>query len=180
MGRKIRISRRRKNMKLYEIADIYLNLIEAIENEELPEDAVADTLEAVTAELEDKADNIACMMKQLNAEAEAIREEEKRLAKRRQTKERVAERCKQYLSDMLLKVGIDKMETVRNKITFRKSESVEIDECEFFNWVDMNARHDLLSYSAPTANKTEIKKALKDGAEIEGAVLRINSNIQIK
>ena len=167
-------------MKLYEIANEYLALIEAIENEELPEEAIADTLEAITAELEDKADNIACMMKQLSAEAEAIREEEKRLAKRRQVKEKAAERCKQYLSDMLLRVGIDKMETVRNKITFRKSEPLDIDDAVFFKWANENGRFDLLTYSAPTANKTEIKKAIKDGAEIVGAVLRVNQNIQIK
>lgn len=167
-------------MKLYEIADIYLNLIEAIENEELPEEAVADTLEAITAELEEKADNIACMMKQLNAEADAIREEEKRLAKRRQTKEKVAERCKQYLSDMLLKVGIDKVETVRNKITFRKSEPLDINDEVFFKWATANGRCDLLSYSAPTANKTEIKKAIKSGVKIEGAEIRTVQNIQIK
>ena len=166
-------------MKLYEIANEYLALVEAIENEEIPEEAVADTLEAITAEIEDKADNIACLMKSLNAEALAIREEEKRLAKRRQAKERVAERCKEYLSDMLQKVGIDKVETTRNKITFRKSEAVEVDEVAFINWA-MTNRDDLLTYSAPTANKTEIKKALKDGAEIVGAVLRVNQNIQIK
>lgn len=167
-------------MKLYEIANEYLALVEAIENEELPEEAVADTLEAITAEIEDKADNIACLMKSLNAEAEAIREEEKRLAKRRQAKERVAERCKQYLSDMLLKVGIDKMETARNKITFRKSEPLDINDEVFFKWAKDNGRFDLLSYSAPTANKTEIKKAIKNGTVIEGAVIRIAQNIQIK
>ena len=166
-------------MKLYEIANEYLALVEAIENEELPEDAIADTLEAITAEIEDKADNIACLMKTLNAEALAIREEEKKLAKRRQAKERVAERCKEYLSYMLQKVGIGSMETTRNKITFRKSEAVEVDEEAFINWA-MTNRDDLLTYSAPTANKTEIKKALKDGVEIVGAVLRVNQNIQIK
>ena len=166
-------------MKLYEIANEYLALVEAIENEEIPEEAVADTLEAITAEIEDKADNIACLMKSLNAEALAIREEEKRLAERRKSKERVAERCKQYLSDVLQKASIDKVETARNKITFRKSESVEVDEESFLSWA-MTNRDDLLIYSAPTANKTEIKKALKDGVEIVGAVLRVNQNIQLK
>lgn len=167
-------------MKLYEIANEYLALVEAIENEELPEEAVADTLEAITAEIEDKADNIACLMKSLNAEAEAIREEEKRLAKRRQAKERVAERLKGYISETLQRAGIASVETARNKITFRKSESVEINDEVFFKWANENGRFDLLSYSAPTANKTEIKKTLKEGAGIEGAVLRINQNIQIK
>lgn len=167
-------------MKLYEIANDYLALVEAIENEEIPEEAIADTLEAITAEFEDKADNIACLMKSLNAEALAIREEEKKLAKRRQQKERVAERLKEYLSDTLQRAGIASVETTRNKITFRKSEPLDINDEVFFKWATDNGRFDLLSYSAPTANKTEIKKAIKNGTVIEGAEIRTVQNIQIK
>ena len=165
-------------MKLYEIANDYLTLVQAIENEEIPEEAIADTLEAITAELEVKADNIACLLKTLNAEAFAIREEEKRLAERRKAKERVAERLKQYLSDTLQRASIDKVETARNKISFRKSESVEVDDEAFIKWA-LAFRDDLLIYTA-TANKTEIKKAIKDGYEIVGAELRVKQNIQIK
>lgn len=166
-------------MKLYELANDYLALINAIENDELPEEAIADTLEAIESCIEEKADSIACLMKNLDAECKAIKAEEERLAERRKAKEKSIERMKQYLSESLQSAGIDKVETARNRITFRKSESVEVDEDAFIKWAEVN-RDDLLTYSAPKVNKTEVKKALKSGAEIVGAELRINQNIQIK
>ena len=166
-------------MKLYELTNDYLALMQAIDNDELPEEAIKDTLEAITAGIEEKADSIACLLKNLDAECKAIKAEEERLAERRKSKEKSIERIKQYLSETLQIAGIDKVETARNRITFRKSESVEVNEDAFIAWAQSN-RDDLLKYSAPTADKTAIKKALKDGAEIIGAELRINQNIQIK
>lgn len=166
-------------MKLYELTNDYIALMQAIDDDELPEECIADTLEAITGEIEVKADNIACMLKNLEADITAIKSEETKLAVRRKTKERAYESLKQYLSLALQSMSIDKVETSRNKITFRKSESVELDEEAFISWAQEN-RDDLLTYSAPTANKTEIKKLLKGGAEIVGAQLISKQNIQIK
>lgn len=165
-------------MKLYEIANDYLALMQAIDDEEIPEEAIADTLEAITGEIEVKADNIACLLKNIDADVKAIKEEEKRLAERRKAKEKAHERLKQYLSDVLQRTGINKIETARNNISFRKSESVEVDE-SFIAWA-VEYRDDLIKFGEPTADKTAIKKALKDGAEIVGAQLVVNQNIQIK
>jgi hypothetical protein len=165
-------------MKLYELANDYMDLMQAIEDGEIPEDAIADTLEAVKGEIEVKADNIACMLKNLEADAKAIKAEEERLAERRKAKEKTHGRIKQYLSNMLQNMGIGEVETARNKITFRKSESVDVDD-NFVCWA-AEFRDDLLTFTPPTANKTAIKKALKDGAEIPGVQLITNQNIQIK
>jgi hypothetical protein len=167
-------------MKLYELTNDYLAFMQAIDNDEIPEEAIADTLEAITASIEEKADSIACLLKNLDAECIAIKAEEQRLAERRKAKEKAHERIKQYLSETLQNAGIDKIETARNRITFRKSEKVEICDADaFFEWASFY-RDDLLTYSDPKANLTEIKRALKDGAEVVGAELRINQNIQIK
>ena len=53
-------------MKLYEIANDYLALLQAIDEGEIPEEAIADTLEAIEGEIEFKADNLACVLKTLN------------------------------------------------------------------------------------------------------------------
>lgn len=166
-------------MKLYELSIDYIALMQAIDNDELPEECIADTLEAIKGEIEIKADNIACMLKNIEADITAIKAEEKRLAERRKAKENMLERLKQYLSDTLQQMNIDKVETARNIISFRKSESVELDEDNFITWAQNN-RDDLLTFSTPSANKTEIKKALKSGAEIVGARLISKKNIQIK
>ena len=167
-------------MKLYEIANEYLSLMQAIDNDEIPEEAIADTLEAIVGEIEVKADNIACLLKNTEADIAAIKAEETRLAERREAKEKAHERLKQYLSDVLMQTGIDKLETARNKITFRKSEKVEIVDHDAFFEFACTHRSDLLTYTAPKENKTAIKRALKDGVEIVGAELRVNQNIQIK
>jgi hypothetical protein len=166
-------------MKLYELANDYIALLLAIDEEDIPEEAITDTLEAIKGDVEVKADNIACMLKNLLAESEAIRAEEIRLAERRRAKEKAYDRLKEYLSNVLQQMDITKVETARNKITFRKSESVELNEEAFIKWASEN-RDDLLTYAEPKANKTEIKKALKDGAEIVGAQLVTKQNINIK
>jgi hypothetical protein len=167
-------------MTLYELTKDYMDLLFAIDNEEIPEEAITDTLEAITASIEEKADNIACMLKGLEAEAQAIRAEELRLAERRKAKERAYEKIKAYLSEELLKANITAVDTARNKITFRKSESVHIsNEDAFIAWAILN-RDDLISYGKATPNRTAIKKALNGGAVIDGAELRVNQNIQLK
>lgn len=165
-------------MKLYEIAKDYLSFMEAIENEEIPEEAIADTLEAIEEEIEIKADNIACILKSLEAEATALKAEETKLAERRKAKERTYDRLKQYLSDTLQAIGLYKMESARNKISFRKSEAVEVAD-GFIEWAKEN-REDLLTYAQPNANLTAIKNLLKDGEEVAGAQLITKQNIQIK
>lgn len=167
-------------MKLYEISALYKSFIEAIENDEIPSEAIADTLESITAEIEDKADNIACLIKNLKAEAEAIKAEEQNLAKRRKSKESRIEWLKSYLTDNLTANGLTELETARNKITFRASEGVVFDdENSFIEWA-MKNNGELLSYKAPTVNKTEIKKAMASGIELDGVRLESRQNIQIK
>ena len=167
-------------MTLYEIATEYQSFIEAVENGEIPEEAIDDTLESIQALLEDKADNVACVIKNLNAEAEAIKAEETRLAERRKQKEATVDRLKTYLADMLTKSGYTKLETARNKMSFRKSEVVTIEnEAEFIEWA-MNENRDFLTFKAPTISKTALKKALSEGQAIEGVCIETKANLQIK
>lgn len=165
-------------MKLYEIENEYLSLLEAIENGEIPDECIADTLEAVKGEIEVKADNIACMLKTLNAEIVAISAEELKLRERKRIKEAVHDRLKAYLAATLQRLDIEKIETARNVISFRKSEAVEVSE-GFVDWAVKN-RDDLVTYGKPKANLTEIKNILKGGGVIEGAQLVVRQNMQIK
>ena len=167
-------------MKLYELANDYMAFMAAIDADEIPEEAIHDTLEAITGSIEDKADNIACILKNLEAEVAAIKAEEDRLKERRRAKEAAYDRLKQYLSNALQIAGMMKVETARNKITFRKSEKVVCDEERFFAWAMADNRDDLLTYSAPKANLTAIKAAIKEGSEIVGAEICVSHNIQIK
>lgn len=166
-------------MRLYELAANYQSFINAVESGEIPEDAIADTLESITATLEEKADNTACVIKNMTAEIDALRAEERNLAERRKVKENQVKRLREYLSNALIQSGYNKIETARNKISFRKSESVKIDdESAFIEWA-MKDNDEYLTYKEPTINKTAIKKALTDGKEIKGAYIEQKQNLQI-
>ena len=167
-------------MTLYEIANNYNTVLELLDNEEITPEAVVDTLEGIAVMIEEKADNIACLIKNLTAEIEAIKAEEEKLAKRRKSKEKHVEYLKAYLSDKLIETGLTNIETARNKITFRKSERVTFDnEADFIEWALKNS-DDLLTYKSPTVNKTAIKKALADGKEIDGVHIECKMNMQLK
>lgn len=166
-------------MRLYEIKDNYLSLLDMIENGEIPEEAISDTLEAVSGELEEKADNIACIIKNELAEIDAIKAEEQALAERRRAKERNCDRLKAYLSDNLQAAGINKFETARNKISFRRSSALEIaDESAFIMWASEYAP--TLLKTSVAANKTAIKDYMALGNEIDGVKIAEKFSLQLK
>lgn len=77
---------------------------------------------------------------------------------------------KQYLGRFL---GGQKFETARVKMTFRKSESLEVADdaiipAEFYKQKD------------PELNKADLKKAVKAGLEIDGVSIVEKQNLQIK
>ena len=168
-------------MKLYELSKDYENLILAIENGDIPEEAVVDTLESITTLLDEKADNIACWIKELTAEAEAIKAEEDKLKARRTAKLNRAERLTNYLAECLTNAGRNKIETARNIISFRKNPPAVVfdDEKAFIEWAQVNA-DSLLKYGKPTVDRTAIKVALDNGAEIEGVRIESKLNLKIK
>lgn len=62
-------------MKLYEYAEQYEALKQMAEDENIPPEALADTLESIDDEFETKVDSIACIIKDELATAEAIKKE---------------------------------------------------------------------------------------------------------
>lgn len=129
-----------------------------------------DKFDALNMERTEKLEGMALWVKDLKAEAEAIKAEEKALAERRQAKERKAESIKQYLEKVL---AGQKFETSRAVCSFRKSQKVEITDLD-------KIPDDYLKYSQPTADKTAIKAAIKDGLTIEGAELVDSISMTIK
>jgi len=164
-------------MKLYEIKDLYFRFFELVENGEIELDAYADTLEAIDGEFEDKADNIACLIKTLISEAKAIESEEKALKERRERKERQAESLKNYLSITMQQLGKSKLETTRNVLSFRKTTSLYIEDEVRFMELHPNLVNTKVEKSISKKDATEIIKA---GCQLEGARLIEKQNLQIK
>ena len=165
---------------LYHISEQYSSLLEAIEYGIIPEEAITDTLEAVEGELKEKIDSIACYIKSLRADIRALKDEENSLRERRSDKERKVEYLTDYIDSTLKKLEIKRLETARNKITYRKSSRVTIlGENEFIEWAKTEAP-DLLKFSDPEISLTAIKAAVKNGRHLENVIIEQYDNIQLK
>lgn len=99
-------------ISLYELTDEYKAVEAMLEEEGVEEQVILDTLEGIDGEIEEKADNYAKMIKNLLAEAEALKVEEGRLSARRKAKESLAQKLKSRLQANLEFIGKTKFKTL--------------------------------------------------------------------
>lgn len=158
-------------MKLYEIDNAILDCIDLETGE------VIDTerLDALQIERDAKIENVALWIKDLKAEAEAIKAEKQALAERQRVAENKAESLKKWLAYAL---DGQKFSTAKCAVSFRKTEKVEISDVGMIRL--MKEHDELLTYKDPEPNKTAIKQALKDGLSIQGVQLVQNVSTIIK
>lgn len=153
-------------MKLYEIDNAILECIDM----ETGEIIDVDKLNDLQIERDTKIEGVACWIKDLKAEAEALKNEKQALAERQRVAENKAESLKKYLAYAL---DGKAFKTTRASVTFRKSQAVEI--ADIYK-LDEN----YLRYKEPDADKTAIKEALKAGKTVAGATLVENTSVIIK
>lgn len=157
-------------MTLYEIKENYLCLL----NMDLDEQTMKDTLESIQGDLEEKADNIACLIKSLEAEKKAISEEVDQLMLRMAKKQVKADRLKQYLHDTFKALNMVEFETAKNIMQVKKNPvSVVLDD-GFNNLIYMTEK---ISFSP---DKKRIKEAIEHGLDIDGARLEQKERLVIK
>lgn len=117
-----------------------------------------------------KIENIACWIKNLQAEVEAYKKEEEAFRIRRKQAENRIESLKRYLTNW---VAGERIDTDRCRVTWRKSVSVEIQD-ESRVPEDYKKEKVIMNI-----DKVSIKKALTGGADVPGASLLEKQNIQI-
>ena len=158
-------------MEIYKINQAILDCIDA----ETGEIIDAEMLDKLQMEKSEKIENVACWIKDLKAEAEALKAEKMALAERQRVAENKAESLKKWLAYALQG---EKFKTTKCAISFRKSEAVEVTDEGLNNL--MKEHDELLTYKAPEPNKTAIKQALKDGLNVAGVQLVQNTSTIIK
>ncbi len=153
-------------MNLYEIN----HEIMSCWDEETGEILDVQKFDALHLALEDKLEGIGCYIKNLEAEAAALKAEEQAFAARRKRAENKAASLKNYLAGYLNGCPF---ETLRVKVSFRKSESLDISEGAV-------VPEEFLKHKEPEVDKAELKKAVKAGLVLDGVQLIQKQNIQIK
>jgi hypothetical protein len=166
-------------MPLYKISKRYFEFLQKCENGEVHDEALHSTLESLDGEFNEKADSISCFIKNLNAEAEAIKKEIDALKERRNTKRKCADRLAEYLKSQMEFIGKTKIETARNKITIRKNPDSVLLGKDFLIWARENA-DGFLKWKEPEPDKLKIREHLKNGGKLEHAELIQTSRLEIK
>ena len=161
-------------MTLYELAAEKERAIAECFDEETGELIDAERFNKAFADFNEKIENIMLYVKDLKAKAKAIKEEKMALAHRQEVLEHKADSLMDYLQSAL---NGNKFESAKGVISYRKSESVEIDLAEFLQ--NENA-YEYLKIAEPQPNKTEIKAAIKEGIKFKGAEIIVKQNMQIK
>ena len=168
-------------MTLYEISDTYRAFMAAVDAGEIPEDSVTDTLDGIEGEFEQKADNIACIIKELRIEAQAIKEEADNLYVRQKQKQARADWLARYLQANMQAMGNGKIETARNRIVIKKNPvSCKIlDEDTVLAFLNLHYMKDCIKYEV-SIRRRELLARLKNGEEIPGAELETGERLEIR
>jgi len=125
-------------------------------------------------ELQAKGRGYGFVIKTLESDIDIIDAEIKRLQSFKSSRNKAIERLKGSLSDAMQLFDIDKIETPTLKISFRKSESVYIEN------PDLLDKNYVTVVRTESPNKVAIKDAIKRGETVIGAVIINNLNLQIK
>lgn len=154
-------------MNLYQINSEILGCVDA----ETGEIFDIDKFEELSLERDAKVENVCLWIKNLKAEAEALKAEKDAFAVRQKAAEKKMESLKRYISGYLEGTPF---ESAKVKVSFRKSESLEIDEGTMIP-------DEYLRFKEPDVDKAALKIAVKSGTvHIDGVRIVENQNIQIK
>jgi len=160
---------------LYEINQDILDCVDLETGEILD----TEKLDALQMERERKLEGVALWVKDLKAEAEAVKAEADKLTARKKALDNKIDGLKNWL---LYALGGEKLKTPRCNVYQTHSQRVSVaDEpklIEFLQTLEEPER--FLRFREPELRKDEIKKALKDDYEIPGASLEETESVVIR
>lgn len=154
---------------LYELTGQFLDIY----NMDLGDETKADTLDSIdwNSDYEEKVENYIKVIKNNEADIEARKNEIKRLTELNRADERKNERLKEVLKESMDLTGHERVDTKLFKVSFRKSEAVEVDD------LLLPEAYKVATYKP---DKKRLKEDLKNGLEILGAELVERKNLSIR
>lgn len=160
---------------IYELNKDYAELSAMLEAAETPEEieAIKNTLEMLDCSIEEKIENTAKYMVNVEADIQGINAEIDRLNKIKKSKESTVETLKNNIEYSMKQKGIEKLEVGTFKAYYKKSESVEITNLDVIP-------ADYITRVEIKPDKVAIKKAIKAGEVVDGAHIQTNMNFYIK
>lgn len=154
---------------LYELTGIYQQIYDL----DMDDETKQDTLDSIdwNEDYENKVEGYIKVIKNLDADIEARKNEIDRLKKLNDADKAKKDRMKTTLEESMEATGHDRVDTKLFKVSFRRSKAVEVD------MVLLPDEYKKVEYKA---DKTALKRLLTNGQEIAGATLVENKNLSIR
>lgn len=162
-------------MTLYEIDKAIQEALEGAvdpESGEIIDEELLEAYDQLRMDRDQKVENIGLYIKNLEADAAAIKAEAKNLTARAKAAENKAEHLRNYMQFCL---NGQKFQSPRLSVSFRRSQKVEVDQNRLFEIPD-----DYLRYKDPEVDKKRVSEALKAGEDIPGCTLVDSVSMIIK
>ena len=157
-------------MNLYELSLAFQD----VQNMDLDPEVMKDTLDSIEDAIESKAENIAKLVRNLESDVSAYKEEEDRLKTKRQATENKVKWLKTYLEDNMKLTGKTKFKSgMFNFLIQKNPASVNITDEKIIP-------EEFLIQQPPKVDKTSIKEILKRGIEVPGAELKQTEGLRIR
>ena len=161
-------------MKLYEITEDFERLREMARDPDVDPEAIRDTMEAIEADFEDKADGYAKVIRMLETDEDGLDAEIKRLQARKSAVSGNKGRIKDALERAMRQTGKTKFKTLLFSFGIQKNPpSVAILK-------EDSVPIDYLVVPDPQPDKKRILAELKAGAKFDWAELRQTEALRIR
>ena len=159
---------------LYELTATYEGLMDCLYDEDWDPETLVDTLDGIEGEIEEKAENYAKIMKQMELDIAGYDAEEKRMAAKRRALENRKERLKNALYEAMKAVGRPKFKTALFSFGIQNnSPSLAIAD-------GATVPEKYLIPQEPKIDKKAIIAELKAGTVIEGMRLVQGESLRIR
>lgn len=158
---------------MHELTEDYLQVLEMACDSEIPPEAIADTLEGIGGEIENKAQSCAIVIKELQGKSMILKAEEERLTARRKAIENKVKRIKENLYNSMKLTGKIKFKIDLFSFNVQKSPArLVIDD-------KSKIPENYYIEQEPKLDEAKLKADLKDGIEIKYAHLEQGEYVRI-
>ena len=164
-------------MKLYEITEAMVDTLDIFlesDRDEMDQEFYQESMELLKEELSNKSSNIIKYLRNLDAEAIAIKDEVDRLTKAKKSRERKSKSLKEYLVNTMVVLDKTKIESDLGTYGLRKSHPLEILDMSKIPEEFIKRKEEI------SVDKRAVSAYIKSGHDIEGAALVEKYSLQIR
>lgn len=158
-------------MTLYEMTEYARLLYEMLQADEIDEETVRDTIEAIG--VQDKLEDYCKVIRQFEADAEMFKAEKGRIEAKQKRAENAVARLKNTILLYMNTTNTDKQKCGLFEVKRGQSKAVNITDESLIPAEYKVAQPDKI-------DKANIRKALLNGEQVAGAEIQVNENISIK